>query len=294
VAPELGITGPATSFACWFWDYDNDGRLDLYINNFAGSLAEFADQALGKPVEATARPRLYRNLGDQGFRDVAEEVGLKAMFSMGGNFGDIDNDGYLDIYLGTGRMTLDYLVPNVMWKNVEGQRFEDVTTSSGTGHLQKGHGTSFADWNGDGALDLFVEVGGAIPGDKSYNLLFQNPGHGRHWLKVKLVGTKTNRSALGAQVHATVRGPDGKRRSIYRTVGNNSSFGGNSLVELIGLLDATRVETLEVHWPTSHTTQSFRDLAADQTIEITEGTDAFKVLAQPRFTPKQVEAEPGT
>lgn len=191
-------------------------------------------------------------------------------------------------------MTLDYLVPNVMCKNVEGQRFEDVTTSSGTGHLQKGHGTSFADWNGDGALDLFVEVGGAIPGDKSFNLLFQNPGHGRHWLKVKLVGTKTNRSALGAQLHATVRGPDGKRRSIYRTIGNNSSFGGNSLVELIGLLDATRVETLEVHWPTSHMTQSFRDLAADQAIEITEGTDAFQVLSQPRFTPKQVEAVPGT
>ena len=123
-------------------------------------------------------------------------------------------------------------------------------------------------------------VGGAVPGDKSYNLLFQNPGSSRHWLKVKLIGTKTNRAALGAQIHATVKGPDGKRRSIYRTVGDNSSFGGNCLVELIGLLDSTSVEELAIHWPTSNTTQSFRNVAADQLIEISEGADAFVVRRQ--------------
>ena len=77
---------------------------------------------------------------------------------------------------------------------------------SGTGHLQKGHGVSFADWDCDGDLDLFVELGGAIPGDQAYNLLFQNPGHGRHWLKVKLVGTKTNRAALGAKIRVDLKG----------------------------------------------------------------------------------------
>ena len=96
-------------------------------------------------------------------------------------------------------MSYEGLDVNLMFKNIEGRRFEDVTTSSGTGHLQKGHGVSFADWDCDGDLDLFVELGGATPGDQAYNALFQNPGQGRHWLKVKLVGTKTNRAALGAE-----------------------------------------------------------------------------------------------
>jgi len=128
---------------------------------------------------------------------------------------------------------------------------------------------------------LFVEAGGAVPGDRSYNLLFQNPGHGRHWLKVKLVGTRSNRAALGARIKAVVREADGKTRSIYRTVGNNSSFGGNSLVESIGLADATSIAELEVYWPTSRTTQTFREIAADQAIEITEGAAAVKPYPQP-------------
>jgi hypothetical protein len=286
VAPRLGVTGPSHSFACWFWDYDNDGLLDLYVNDYRARVAEVVASGMGVALEGASRPRLYRNLGPGGFRDVTIEAGLdRAMSPMGSNFGDIDNDGFLDIYLGTGTMSYGGLVPNLMFKNVEGERFEDITTSSGTGHLQKGHGVSFADWDNDGDLDLFVELGGATPGDLAYNLLFQNPGQGRHWLKVKLVGSKTNRSALGAKVRVDVKGPDGKVRSVHRTVGNNSSFGGNTLVETIGLLDATTVSELTVSWPTSRTTQTFRDIAADQSIEITEGAETFKALRQPAMQP---------
>jgi FG-GAP-like repeat/ASPIC and UnbV len=282
VAPKLDVLGADVSFACWFWDFDNDGRLDIYVNENDTSLAETAAIALGKKVEKSGRPRLYRNLGVDGFRDVTRDVGLdRAMAPMGCNFGDIDNDGYLDFYLGTGWMSYSGLVPNLMFKNIDGRRFEDITASSGTGHLQKGHGISFADWDGDGDLDLFVEAGGAVPGDKSYNLLFNNPGHGRHWLKVKLVGTKTNRAALGAAIRVDLKEADGATRSIYRTIGNNSSFGGNSLVELIGLGNTTQVAELSVSWPTSKITQTFRIIQADQAIEITEGSDSFKTLRQP-------------
>ena len=257
VAPKLGVTGGLMSFACWFWDFDNDGLLDLYVNDYRTSTAEAIASAMGVKVEGMSRPRLYRNLGPAGFRDVSQEVGLdRAMAPMGANFGDIDNDGYLDIYLGTGHMSYSGLEPNLMFKNVEGRRFEDITTSSGTGHLQKGHGVSFADYDGDGDLDLFVELGGGIPGDQGYNALFRNPGHGRHWLKVKLVGTKTNRSALVEKIRVTLHNPN---RSIHRTIGNNGSFGGNSLVETIGLLDAKTVAELTVTWPTSGTTQTFHD-----------------------------------
>lgn len=281
VAPELGVTGPMHGFACWFWDYDNDGMLDIYVNDYSSTLAEFVAVSLNMPLETPSRPCLYRNLGKEGFRNVTAEVGLdRDMMPMGCNFADVDNDGFLDIYLGTGRMALEVLVPNLMFKNEAGLKFLDITTSSGTGHLQKGHGISFADWNCDGNLDLFVEAGGAVPGDKAFNLLFQNPDHGNNWLKIKLKGTKTNRAAIGAQIKATISATDGTERTIHRTIGNNGSFGGNSLVESIGLQDATSVKELLVIWPTSGTTQTFRDIPCNQAIEISEGTDSFSPYPQ--------------
>ena len=177
MAPKLGVTGADFSFACWFWDYDNDGLLDLYVNDYRARVAEVLSSAMHVKFENSSRPRLYHNLGSGTFREVSGAVGLdRAMAPMGANFGDIDNDGFLDIYLGTGDMSYEGLDVNLLFKNVEGSYFEDVTTSSGTGHLQKGHGISFADWDCDGDLDLFVELGGATPGDQAYNALFQNPG----------------------------------------------------------------------------------------------------------------------
>jgi hypothetical protein len=293
LAPKLGVTGTDMSFACWFWDYDNDGRLDLYINDYRARVAEVLASAMRVEIPGSSRPRLYRNLGPDGFRDVTIDVGLdRAMAPMGSNFGDVDNDGFLDIYLGTGDMSYEGLDVNLMFRNLEGLGFEDVTVSSGTGHLQKGHGVSFADYDSDGDLDLFVELGGATPGDQGYNALFRNPVKGRHWLKVKLVGTRTNCAAIGASIRVDLDTADGRKRSIHRTVGNNSSFGGNSLVETIGLLDATRVASLTVSWPTSRTTQTFKDLAADQAIEITEGSPASKVLRQtPAIAPSPPPSE---
>ena len=248
VAPALDVTGADMSFACWFWDFDNDGRLDLYVNDYRARVAEVLASAMGVKIEGSSHPRLYRNLGSDGFREVSGELGLdRAMAPMGANFGDVDNDGYLDIFLGTGDMSYEGLDVKLMLRNIEGLGFEDVTAPTGTGHLQKGHGVSFADYDGDGDLDLFVELGGATPGDQAYNALFRNPGQGHHWLKVKLVGTRTNRAAIGAGIRVDLVSPDGRTRSIHRTVGNNSSFGGNSLVETIGLLDATRRRRADRH-----------------------------------------------
>ncbi len=86
---------------------------------------------------------------------------------------------------------------------------------------------------------------------------------------------------MGASLRADIVSADGRTRSIHRTIGNNSSFGGNSLVETIGLLDATRVAALIVSWPTSGSTQTFHDVAADQAIEITEGSASIKVSRRP-------------
>ena len=277
VAPELGLTEPNGSFSCWFWDFDNDGRLDLFVAGFFASLQDIVADMLGQPSKGE-RPRLYRNLGPQGFKDVAAEVGLNPVtLPMGSNFADIDNDGFLDVFLATGRPPYSVLVPDLMFKNQSGQRFEDVTASTGTGHLQKGHGVSFADWDNDGDLDLFVEVGGQTPGDKAHNVLFRNPGHRRHWLQLRLIGTRSNRSAIGAKVRAEIVSPGGVSRTIYRTVSGGSSFGGNSLAVWLGLGEAASVKTLTILWPRGpKTVQTCHDVPGDRTIEIVEGADSFR------------------
>ena len=103
VAVSLGVTEPLASFSCWWWDYDNDGRLDLFVAGFANnSLSDIVRSHLGRSAKGE-RPRLFHNEGPAGFRDVTNEAGLdRVLVVMGSNFGDIDNDGFLDIYLATG------------------------------------------------------------------------------------------------------------------------------------------------------------------------------------------------
>src|SRR5439155_1093557 len=128
----------------------------------------------GKPHGRQSN-RLYRNLQGKRFQDVTQEMGLDMVFAtMGSNFGDFDNDGFLDMYLGTGDPNLAMLVPNRMFRNVGGKRFAEITASSRTGHLQKGHAVACGDWRRCGSLDIFMEMGGATPGDKYHNVLFQN------------------------------------------------------------------------------------------------------------------------
>lgn len=285
LAARLHVAEPLDSFACWFWDYDNDGRLDLWVNPNHATLSEVVADQLGRPTTGE-RIRLYRNVGGtEGFRDVAGEVGLdRVVLPMGCNFGDIDNDGFLDVYLGTGRPSYSYLMPNVLFRNVEGQRFEDITAATGTGHLQKGHGVAIADWDRDGDADIFVEAGGAAPGDRAHNVLFQNPGSGNHWLTVRLVGTRTNRAALGARLRVDLAGPGGTTASRYRTITAGSSFGGNPLACTIGLGRAGSIRTLEITWPTTGIRQIFHDLPINRAVEVAEGEKRVRLVDAPPIT----------
>jgi hypothetical protein len=132
------------------------------------------------------------------------------------------------------------------------------------------------DWDRDGDVDLFIEMGGAVNGDKYHNILFQNPGQGNHWLTVKLVGKKTNSAAIGARIKVVTDGA--KPMTVHRHVSSGSSFGANPLQQTIGLAKAQRVASLEIHWPTSGTTQVFHDIAADQAIEVTEFAESYRPL----------------
>ena len=276
VTLEKGIDGPLEGFACWAWDYDNDGWLDIFAASARRDLSAIVKSMIGEPHHLPTG-RLFRNSHGEGFEDRTRQAALDGVYSpMGCNFADFDNDGWLDFYLGTGSPNFSTLVPNRMFKNVDGARFADITGSSRTGHLQKGHGVACGDWDRDGDVDLFIEMGGAVDGDKYHNILFQNPGQGNHWLTITLTGKKTNRSAFGARIKAVIEEP--QPRAIHRLVSSGSSFGANALQQTIGLAGAKSVATLEIYWPVSRTTQVFHGIAADQAISITEFDQEYRRL----------------
>jgi hypothetical protein len=279
VSEKAGISPPYFGFSCWFFDYDNDGRPDIFAAAFNARIGEVIQGMVGEPHRLDTM-RLYRNVDGKRFEDVSKAAGLEvAPVVMGSNFVDIDNDGYLDMYLGTGSPPYSFLVPNRMFKNMGGKRFEDVTAAARTGHLQKGHSVACGDWDRDGDVDIFEQMGGIGTGDGSRNVLYNNPGHGNHWLTVKLTGVKTNRAAIGARIKVTLGAPE--NRDVYRTVCSGSSFGANALQQTIGLGKATRAG-VEVFWPTSDTKQVFENVAADQSIAVKEFEKTFTPLAWTR------------
>jgi tetratricopeptide (TPR) repeat protein len=284
VALEAGVPGPGRGFATWFFDYDNDGLPDLFATSYFASVDESMRSYLDLPHNV-ATLKLYKNNGDGTFRDVTHEAGLdKVYMPMGANFGDIDNDGFLDIYLGTGNPSYASLLPNVLLRNHDGKYFVDITTSSGTGELHKGHAVAFADLANDGNVDIIEEVGGATPGDSHLLRVFQNPGHDNDWINVKLVGVKTNRVGIGARIKVTVENEGGARRSVYRTVGSGGSFGSSPLRQHIGLGKAARIVSLEVDWPVSKTKQVFTDVSKNQFIEVKEFADHYSRLDRKPFS----------
>ncbi|MSU34731.1 MAG: VCBS repeat-containing protein [Pedosphaera sp.] len=129
VGHHTGVTEPRFSFPCWFWDYDNDGWEDLFVACYSiNKVGDVAADYLGLP-HTGERARLYRNRGNGTFADVTQEVGLfKVIHATGANFGDLDNDGWLDFYAGTGDPSLMRVIPNRMFRNADAKRFQEVTT----------------------------------------------------------------------------------------------------------------------------------------------------------------------
>lgn len=278
VGGSAGVREPFFSFPTWFWDVNQDGWQDLFVcgydlTNLDGLAGDYAAEFLGNAVK-TEKPRLFINNGDGTFADRTAEYGIdRTMYGMGANFGDLDNDGFPDFYVGTGAPDFSTVVPNRMFRNVNGKRFEEVTSAGGFGHIQKGHGVAFADFDHDGDQDIYAVMGGALEGDNFTNVLFENPISANNWIIVEVLGAHAGRAAIGAQLELEL--DNGK--ILYYTANSGGSFGASSLQQEIGLGSASLISTLRVHWPTRDSS-AYANIRVNQKVRLVKGASEVEVI----------------
>ncbi len=276
-AGAAGVEGAdhvSTGYVCWFADLDGDLDLDILRT----SLAPFEDVllALSSRFDQTPRERLhknalklYRNDGGGSFVESGGSFGLlHPVGVMGAGIADLDNDGWLDVYLGTGDPDIGRLEPHRYLHNEGGKGFRDLTFTTGVGNLGKGHGMTFLDRDRDGDLDIYAQEGGFVMGDAWHNAFYENRTHaaGNHWLHVVLEGVASNREGIDAKVLVTAGG-----RTFLRERRNGEGFGSSNSPALeFGLGGATAVERVVVRWP-SGTVQTFDDVPLDARIFVREG-----------------------
>ena len=287
IGPEVGgqsLLHPIRAFCSWFVDVNNDGNLDIYLGGYplGGTVNEVMLDRYGKQENPRVeRCSLLLGDGKGGFTDASAEWNIdRVHLPMGANFGDIDSDGWIDLYMGTGAPALEIIVPNVLYRNIEGKQFLDATTASGTGHLHKGHGISMGDIDNDGDLDIYAQLGGWYVDSHSQNALFLNEGTPNHSLTLHLEGKTANRFGKGARIR-TVFEDGGVERVSYTVAGDTGSFGGNPMEVFLGLGGATVVKELEITWPNrEQTKQVLRNVPVDKALRIVEGADTWAVVEQ--------------
>ncbi len=247
-------------------DFNNDGWLDLYISDFQKN-----------------SDHVWRNSGKGYFDEVSDEAGItlatKDVLSFGGGFFDYDNDGWLDIFIGNGhvypeieQVTADtlYKQHNSLFHNEKNGKFSEVSAQGGLNSLppRAGRGVAFADFDNDGYIDVLVANNGDPP-----TLLHNNALHKNHFVNFKLVGTKSNRDALGARIRVTANDIN----QIREIAGGGSYLSQSDLRANFGLGNATTISTVEITWP-SGAHQTFQNVAADHFYQVTEGRPQLSQL----------------
>lgn len=285
VTREAGVADPVKSFPCMFFDANNDGWLDILTFSYSSAVSDndIPAEYLGLPRQGND-PALYINNGNGTFSNETIAWGLdKTFLVMGCNYGDFDMDGWQDFYTGTGKPSLRSIIPNRMFRNDNGTGYVEVTSAARVGHLQKGHGISFADLNNDGYPEIYAQMGGAYESDGFQDALYENPASwGTGWITLDLTGNETNKAAIGARVEVVVK-ENGKERHIYDWVVPGASFGANSLRLEIGLRQAEEIVRVEVYWPGSDEVQSWTGLHLRHHYRLQEGKPAAEELVLPEF-----------
>ena len=282
VSRQAGVAQPPhNGFVCFFFDYNNDGWPDILTTSLAPwpAVVESFKAGFAPPHQRAVHSdasRLFRNNGNGTFTDVTFQSKLfYPMGTMGAGVADLDNDGFIDIYFGTGDPQLTRLEPNRFFLNNGDGTFSDLTTQVGFARPgNKGHGVTFVDIDEDGDLDVYAQLGGHYPGDHARNAFYRNlKGNRNHWIELDLRGVKSNRYAVGAQVTVKAGGA-----IFYREVKGSEGFGATSpyLVH-IGLGANAAAESIDIRWP-GGATQSLAGVAANHILQVTEGLEGWKTV----------------
>ena len=244
-------------------DYDGDGNIDILKTNFAGDT-----------------PSLYRNRGNNSFEDTTFTAGLGAntrFLGWGAGFIDFDNDSWPDILICNGhvypeveqlRAEAGYAQRKVLYRNLGSGHFEDVSMYGGPGITETApnRGCAFGDFDNDGDIDVVTNCTNATP-----QLLRCDSHTGNNWVKIKCVGTKSNRSAIGARLRCVIKAPNGKtHQQIDEVRSGGSYYSQNDLRIHFGVGKADKVDLLEIRWPNGQT-ETFKDLQVNRLFRIEEG-----------------------
>jgi tetratricopeptide (TPR) repeat protein len=279
VSRQAGVVQPAhNGFVCFIADFDNDGWPDILTTSLAPweavveGLKKTFRVAGPRAVHADSS-RLFRNNRNGTFTDATFAARLYyPMGVMGAGVADLDNDGHLDFYAGTGDPQMSRLEPNRFFRNRGDGTFRDLTFYLNLARPgKKGHGVAFVDIDEDGDLDVYAQLGGHYQGDHAENAFYRNlKGNQNRWLQVDLTGTRSNRYAIGAVLLAKAGA-----MTIHREVKGSEGFGSTNPYRVhLGLGRNEKVESLEVRWPSGRR-QVFENVAAGQAIGITENREEW-------------------
>jgi len=270
VSEQAGLTNLAIGSTAFWWDYNNDGLLDIVQFNWSDHEDVIHTMKTGEGPADGNPLRVYRNNGDGTFTLVSREIGINGCWgTMSGNCGDFNNDGYLDLVLGNGSPRMDRVEPPVLLEQ-DGEKFRNITFAAGLPFTGKGHGGNLADLHGDGRLSILIASGGAYPGDLLTMSVYRPKKLPGNYLNVRLKGTRSNCSAIGARVMLEAGG-----RKQFREVSGGSNFGCLPFEQHFGLAKLERVDALEIRWP-SGLKQRFENLPVNKTIRVTEGREHWE------------------
>jgi len=252
-------------------DYDLDGNLDIVKTNFAGDT-----------------PSLYRNRGNNNFDDATFTGGLGShtqYLGWGCGFVDFDNDGWMDILLCNGHVYPEveqlkteagYAQRKLLYRNLRNGRFEDISMRAGAGISDPvaARGCAFGDFDNDGDVDVVVNTVNDYP-----QLLRCDSRLSNNWIKVKAIGTKSNRSGIGARLKCVTRAPDEQKphEQIDEVRSGGSYYSQNDLRIHFGLGNAQKVDLLEIRWPSGQVDQ-LKDIAANRLIFVKEAEGIVRSL----------------
>ncbi len=252
-------------------DYDMDGNLDIVKTNFAGDT-----------------PSLYRNQGGANFEDTTFTAGLGAhtqFLGWGCGFFDMDNDGWPDILICNGHVYPEveqlkteagYAQRKLLYKNLRNGHFADVSFQAGPGisDPSPSRGAAFGDFDNDGDIDVVVNTVNDYP-----QLLRCDSKLDNNWIKIRTIGTKSNRSGIGARLVCVTHNPGEVKphQQIDEVRSGGGYFSQNDLRVHFGIGKAEKVDLLEVRWPSGQV-DSLKDVKANQLIYVTEGAGISRTV----------------